>query len=231
MNFGYINGAGGGRTGVSIGEPGRAVKILDSATDSEKAKALRELAGMYDPEVKLFPRPLPKYVEVETTDFDRVRFSLHGKSVLLAGNPECDFDLLAEYIRPFVSTNPEPPASLWAAINEFFRNVDPGFSVVTLPHSPGRGKHFDVFANAPIPNSVLAERLRVLADTITPHPTHTLDAESGPEPSVRRPLAAAEWQCVASALGLAVAMLESNSPEVIRAAQALAVSKVHELRS
>lgn len=112
MNFGYINGAGGGRTGVSIGEPGRAVKILDSATDAEKAKALRELADMYDPP-----------------------------------------------------------------------------------------------------------------------PTHTLDAEPGPEPSVRRPLAAAEWQCVASALGLAVAMLESNSPEVIRAAQALAVSKVHELRS
>lgn len=51
------------------------------------------------------------------------------------------------------------------------------------------------------------------------------------EPVGSRPLAAAEWQCVASALGLAVAMLESNSPEVIRAAQALAVSKVHELRS
>lgn len=223
MNFGYINGADGGRTGVTLSEPSvGAVKILDTATYAERAKALRELADMYDPEPKAPPRPLPKYVEVETTDFDRVRFSLHGKSVLLTGNPECDFDLLAEYMPPFVSTNPEPPASLWAAINDFFRNVDPGFSVVTLPHAPGRGKHFDVFANAPIPNSVLAERLRVLADTITP---------PGPEPSVRRPLAAAEWQCVASALGLAVAMLESNSPEVIRAAQALAVSKVHELRS
>lgn len=163
MNFGYINGADGGRTGVTLSEPSvGAVKILDTATYAERAKALRELADMYVPEVKLFPRPLPKYVEVETTDFDRVRLSLHGKSVLLTGNPERDFDLLAEYM---------------------------------------------------------------------PHPTHTLDAEPGPEPSVRRPLAAAEWQCVASALGLAVAMLESNSPEVIRAAQALAVSKVHELRS
>lgn len=195
MNFGYINGADGGRTGVTLSEPSvGAVKILDTATYAERAKALRELAGMYDPPaVGVSDRD---WISVEPESWGRAKLTIHGKSAMLVGKPDVDLPAVAAVVAPNLAAR-------------LFRIED------DMP---------DVEGQDPIPNSVLA-------DTITPRHAHTLDAEPGPEPSVRRPLAAAEWQCVASALGLAVAMLESNSPEVIRAAQALAVSKVHELRS